>query len=308
MNRQKMIAMRLISTGIMTLCLAMTPLAGEGAEPLNPWENKFTLGLGTDYATGRYGTHTSTDTVSVPVTLEWRPHTRLDIQLSLPYLYQSNSVNPAFKKGGSGVAGSSVTSGNQGSMAANGSSGTQGTVGGSGSQGAKLGQNSAQNGLGDLTLQLGIALLEEGTALPQLRLLGYCKFPTADHSSWLGSGEFDEGVGLSLAKSYGELQLYLEGLWIFQGGSDFLVQSGITVKDYLNYSAEIGYQATETLVPALALKGTSPTSAERGGTVEGDLKLSWKMTTHISLQGYVGTGFNTATADLTAGGSLFYNF
>ena len=345
MSWLKMIFMCLIGTVIVILCLAVAPMTGEAAEPLTPWENKLTLGFGMDYAAGKYGTNTRTDTISAPLTVEWRPHPRLDIQLSLPYIYQNNSVNPAFKKGGGGStvmvnstgqgnsiqpqqaknALATVTSGNQGQTGATTVSqenqtqsgaavvpqGNQGQAGAgiySGTRGLKLGQNSAQNGIGDMTLQVGIALIEEDDTLPQFRTLGYCKFPTGNRSYWLGSGEFDEGGGLSLAKSYGDLHLYLEGIWVFQGGSAFLVESGITVKDYLNYYAEIGYQATETLVPALVFKGTSPTSEEQGGTVEGQLKLSWKLTAHTSLEGYVGTGFNASAADLTAGISLFYNF
>ena len=332
MSQLNMIIMYLICAGIFILCLSLAPMTGEAAEPLNPWEHKFTLGLGVDYASGKYGTTTRTDNISTPLTVEWRPHPRLDIQLSLPYIYQSNSVNPAFNKGGGGgtimansqIQGSSVplqqtksalattSQGTQGQSVSTalpqGNQGQGGAGTGSGERGLKLGQNSAQNGIGDMTLQVGIALIEEDDTLPQLRTLGYCKFPTGNRSYWLGSGEFDEGGGLSLAKSYGDLQLYLEGIWVFQGGSEFLVESGITVKDYLNYYAEIGYQATETLVPALVLKGTSPTSEEQGGTVEGQLKLSWKMTAHTSLEGYVGTGFTESTADLTAGISLFFNF
>ena len=332
MSWVKMIFMGLICAAIFILCVATAPMTGEAAEPLNPWEHKFTLGLGMDYAHGTYGTTTRTDNISAPLSVEWRPHPRLDIQLSLPYIYQSNSVNPAFNKGGGGgtimansqIQGSTVPLQQTKSALATTSQGTQGpslataapqgnqgqgAAGtGSGTRGLKLGQNSAQNGIGDMTFQVGIALIEEDDSLPQLRVLGYCKFPTGNRSYWLGSGEFDEGGGLSLAKSYGNLQLYLEGIWVFQGGSAFLVESGITVKDYLNYHAEIGYQATETLVPALVLKGTSPTSEEQGSTVEGQLKLSWKMTAHTSLEGYVGTGFSASTADLTAGISLFYNF
>jgi hypothetical protein len=332
MSWLKMIFMRLICAGFFILCLSSAPTTGVAAEPLNPWENKFTMGLGMDYATGKYGTNTRTDNISAPLSVEWRPHTRFDIQLSLPYIYQSNSVNPAFNNGGGGwtivansqIQGSSVpllptksalattSQGNQGqsgtTVAPQGNQGQGGAGTGSGTRGLKLGQNSAQNGIGDMSLQVGIALIEEGDTLPQLRTLGYCKFPTGNRSYWLGSGEFDEGGGLSIAKSYGSLQLYLEGIWVFQGGSEFLVESGITVKDYLNYYAEIGYQATEMLVPALVLKGTSPKSEEQGGTVEGQLKLSWKLTAHTSLDGYVGTGFNKTTADLTAGISLFYNF
>ena len=353
MSWLKMISRHLIWAGIVISCLAVIPMTGEAAEPLNPWENKFTLGLGTDFTTGTYGSHKRTDTVSVPLTIEWRPHKRIDVQLSLPYIYQSNSVNPAFKKGGSGgtataamqgqgdgiqslsvqnasPANAAVNSsagaltagaGNQGSKgpslqatgtSASGTGANQGQAGsGSGSgtgTGPKLGQISSQDGIGDMTLQVGIAAVEEEGQVPEIRMLGYVKFPTGNRSTWLGSGEFDEGGGLSLSKSYGDLHLYLEGIWIFQGGSEFLNDSGITVKDYLNYYTEIGYQATESLVPALVLKGTTATSEEQGGTFEGQLKLSWKMTEHTSFQGYIGTGFNDATADLTAGASLFYNF
>ena len=349
MSWLKMISRHLIGAGIVISYLAVIPMTGDAAEPLNPWEHDFSVGLGTDFTTGTYGSHKRTDTVSVPLTIEWRPHKRIDVQLSLPYIYQSNSVNPAFKKrgsggtaaaailGGGGIQSQNVSSanaadnsgagaltagaGNQGSKgpslqatgaSASGTEGNQGQAGsGSGSRtgtGPKLGQISSQNGIGDMTLQVGIAAVEEEGQLPEIRMLGYVKFPTGNRSTWLGSGEFDEGGGLSLSKSYGDLHLYLEGIWVFQGGSDFLVESGITVKDYLNYYTEVGYQATDTLVPALVLKGTTATSEEQGGTVEGQLKLSWKMTEHTSFLGYVGTGFNDATADLTAGVSLFYNF
>ena len=310
-----------LRSAVLVLCLVAAARPGEAAEPLNPWEQELSLGLGTDYSSGRYGSHKRTDSVSVPLTLEWRPHQRVDIQLSLPYIYQSNSVNPAFKRGGgSGSAAAATQAGvgqsPQGLPAGSGQGGQgqpgAGSQGGQGQPGTgtgpKFGQDTSQNGIGDMTLQVGIAAVEEEGVLPQLRLLGYVKFPTGNRADWLGSGEFDEGAGLSLAKSFGDLQLYLEGIWIFQGGSAFLEESGITVRDYLSYFGELGYQVTESLVPALVLKGTSPTSDESGGTVEGQLKLSWRINDHFSSQAYVGTGFTTSSPDLTAGASLFYNF
>lgn len=315
---------RFICTGIVLLCLLARGGISEGAEPLNPWEQNFSVGLGTDFTTGDYGSHKGTDTVSVPLTFEWRPHQRVDVQLSLPYIYQSNSVNPAFRKRVAGTAAAAAPMQNgslqslpaqsapSGGPSATGAQANQGQAGagagGGTGTGPKPGQMSSQNGIGDMTLQVGLAAVEEEGPLPQLRMLGYVKFPTGNRAEWLGSGEFDGGGGLSLSKSYGDLQLYLEGIWIFQGGSEFLVESGVTVRDYLNYTAEIGYQITDSLVPAVAVKGMSPTAEEGGGMVEGQLKLSWRFNEHISTMVYVGTGFTTSSPDLTAGGSLYYNF
>ena len=316
MNRLKVLSQRLFSAGLLILCLVAAWSIGEAAEPVTPWENDVSLGVGVDFSTSRYGTHSRTESLSIPVTLEWRPHKRFDIQLSLPYIYQSNSITPAYVQSSASDVTTAANSQFQqvktvpatGSQGKSGQATPVGAMAGSGTGVPQLGQNSSQNGIGDMTLQVGFALIEENLALPQLRVLGYCKFPTGDRDNWLGSGEFDEGVGLSLSKTYGDLALYLEGIWIFQGGSDFLVESGFTVKDYLNYYAEISYQATDMLVPALVLTGASPSSKERGGTVEGRLKLSWRMSEHTSLQGYAGMGFTEASADMTAGVSFFYSF
>ena len=279
-------------------------------EFVSPWAKNFSIGIGTDYTTGKYGTDTRTDSVIIPVTVEWRPVEWLDLQIGIPYIYQSNTVSPVYVVNpGSTQTGSDSEQAGTAQVKQQG--GKQLAVAAAASDGTVVsqpGRTTSQNGIGDLSLQIGVTFIQEGDMLPQFRALLYLKCPTGDRESWLGSGEFDKGVGLAVSRSVGDLSLYLEGMWIFQGGSDFLVESGYTARDYLNYYAEVGYQATDSLIPAVALRGATPPSDELGGAAEVRLKLAWKITEHVSLQAYVGTGLTTTSSDLTSGASLFYNF
>ena len=308
--------------GAVTLLWAGAPVRAQ--EFVSPWATNLSFGVGVDYSTGTYGTDTRTDSVVFPVTVEWRPLEWLDLQVGVPYVYQSNTVSPVYVVRPTSVQAESdseqATTATQGTQQGSSQGRQQGTTVGkqaSASAGAlgagnaaeyQPGRTSSQNGIGDLSLQAGITFIREGDILPQFRALLYLKCPTGDRDNWLGSGEFDEGIGLSVSRTLGDLSLYLEGLWIFQGGSDFLVESGYTARDYLNYYAEIGYQVTDSLIPALALRGTTPASNELGGTAEVRLKLAWKASEHFSFQAYVGTGLTTTSSDFSGGASLFYNF
>ena len=240
--------------------------------------------------------------------MEWRPLEWLDLQVGVPYIYQSNTISPVYVVSPGPTQAVSVadtaqeqtTQGKQAVAAPVTTSGVGGVY--------QPGRTSSQNGIGDLSLQVGLTFIREGDILPQFRALLYLKCPTGDRDTWLGSGEFDEGIGLAVSRSIGDLNLYLEGMWIFQGGSDFLVESGFTARDYLNYYAEVGYQATDSLIPALALRGATPASDELGGTAEVRLKLAWKVTEHVSVQTYAGIGLTTSSSDFSTGASLFYNF
>lgn len=316
MKRTKDVSARvLLGTFILIVLAAVSPVHAQ--EYISPWAKDLSVGVGADYSTGTYGTGTRTNSLVIPVTVEWRPLSWLDVQVGVPYIYQNNTVTPAFvTTSGSGAA----PAGSESELAAANpaaQAGAQGkSQGAQGSQAAAQGaggvaspeRKNSQNGIGDLSLQAGVTFLQEGELLPQLRALLYLKCPTGDKNNWLGSGEFDEGIGLAVSRSVGDLSLYLEGMWIFQGGSDFLKESGYTARDYFNYYTEIGYQATASLIPAVALRGTTPTSDEQGGVAEARLKLAWKATEQISFQIYAGIGLTTSANDASSGMSLFYNF
>ena len=301
-----------------TLLWAGTPACAQ--EFVSPWATNLSFAVGADYSTGTFGTDIRTNSVVYPITVEWRPLEWLDLQVGVPYIYQSNTVSPVYvvspgsaQAGSTAVPASTATQVTQQGSSKNQQQGTQATaLAGAQSMGSTTvyqpGRTSSQNGIGDLSLQIGVTIIQEGDILPQFRALLYLKCPTGDRDNWLGSGEFDEGIGLSVSRTLGDLSLYLEGMWIFQGGSTFLVESGYTARDYLNYYAEVGYQATDSLIPALAFRGTTPASDELGGSAEVRLKLAWKVSEHFSFQAYVGTGLTTTSSDFSSGASLFYNF
>lgn len=122
------------------------------------------------YEAGNYGTDSRTDTLYLPVTLK-RYFDKWDISVTLPYIYLRSTGQ--------------VTA-------------VDGTV-------FKIRQNagavSANSGIGDIIVKGGYYLFSEADKKPfDLSLTGKIKFPTADDSKGLGTGEFDEGVGLEFGK------------------------------------------------------------------------------------------------------------
>lgn len=122
------------------------------------------------YETGKYGTDSRTNTLYLPLTLK-RYFGRGDVSVTVPYIYQK--------------------SGNQ--VAA-----VDGTVFKIRQQAGPVSSNS---GIGDIIVRGSYYLLSEGEKAPfDLSLTGKIKFPTADDSKGLGTGEFDEGVGVEFGK------------------------------------------------------------------------------------------------------------
>jgi hypothetical protein len=127
-----------------------------------------------NYDTGDYGTGTDTTTIYMPLTLT-RYLSRGDVSFTVPYIYQESS--------------SLVT-----------------TIAGKPN---KIRQQTAtttttttsNDGIGDLILKGHYYLLEESRKHPlDLSLMGKIKFPTADDSKGLGTGEFDETFGVEVSK------------------------------------------------------------------------------------------------------------
>ncbi len=102
---------------------------------------------------------------------------------------------------------------------------------------------TTDSGLGDIILRGRYYLIEESTILPLVALTGRIKFPTADADRGLGTGEFDEGVGVELTKRLADRWLaYLDG------GYNFIGDAPDT--DFHNqwwYDAGIGYDVTDNL-------------------------------------------------------------
>ena len=291
-------------------CMSPAALArGEGPT--------FSLGVGFEVASGKYGTGTSADSIYLPVTLAIYPTQRLGFSLEIPYVYQSSSavnttvftgsgarIMAGMRKqaaamtgspGGSGPAGG----GTQGPPGTSGMSGTPGSM----STATTARSNESHGGLGDITAKAGYVLVPEGDLVPRVRPYVFVKFPTADRDNALGTGEFDEGFAVEFSKLLGNWYFFAEAGYTFQGTSPLL-----PLKDYLSYSAGTGYIVGERFLPMFVLKGSGAPVEGADDLLEMRIKLKYLATSQTGIEGYVAKGVTRSTPDYGSGLAIFYDF
>ncbi len=275
---------------IMSISLSLPALAAE--ETHNKEQTKFSVALGAEYSTGKYGTNITTDAVAIPLKLYWYPTDRLDFSLEIPYLYQSNSVTTPFGTGRFKTAKMQQSGGVQGPKR-NGSSTFAST----------FDVSRSQSGIGDLVLKGGYVVFQEEKFIPEIRPEVYVKVPTADKNKGLGTGEFDGGVGVTLTKWVDNWNGYFEGVYNLIGKSqDF------SLKDFFSYEVGVGYQVTDRFLPSIALKGATNPEDGSEPPFEMRIKALYNVTGKLGVDGYLSKGFNDGTADYGAGAEISYNF
>ncbi|WP_243370393.1 transporter [Geotalea sp. SG265] len=267
--------------------------AAEAADQL------FSVGLGFEFTSGSYGTPVRTDAVLVPVTVAVTPGDRAAFSVEIPWVRQSNS---------NVMAGQFLQMlGQQTGMAT--VTGVMGTPGsGSGMTGSGTTSmttrdtSKAQSGLGDITLRAGYIIAKEGEIMPQIRPRLSLKIPTADSDRGLGTGKFDEGFAVEFSKWFGDWQSFVEPGYTLQGKA-----SGLSLKNYFSLNGGVGYQLTDSFMPALVIKSSTPLIEGASGLLEARLKLIYQATSQVGIEGYAAKGMNSATADYSAGLTIYYD-
>lgn len=288
-----------MNKGVIRICfLCLTAMACCGlssAAFAGSGDTQLTVGLGVEFATGDYGTGITTDSVVVPLTIDWYPTRRLEFNLEVPYVYQSNGTTVA--AGGIRIRRGRTAAGFVGAVNGNGN--------GNGALAAVAYDdlNQSRSGLGNVSLKAGYAILEESDGIPRVTPKVYVEFPTADRDKALGTGEFVTGLGLQLDKWFGNWHAYLEGLYNFQGRSD-----QYDLKDFVSFEGGVGYQATDRLLAAVLLQGASEVAAGSSELLETRLKLNYRLTGRAGIQGFVAAGLTSGSPDFGTGMSLSYDF
>lgn len=258
--------------------------------------------LGFEFATGDYGTGSTTQSVFLPFTLTVAPTERLGFSLEVPYVYQSNSaVNTGVLLGSGGqMAGMRKQPPAKGGSMGGASSGN-----GSGSMSSAAPENYGRSasGVGDVTAKAGYVLVEEGEAMPRIRPYLFVKFPTGDKDRALGTGSFDEGAAVEFFKQLGNWYSFAEVGYTFQGSSSVL-----PLKDYVSFNAGTGYAISEKLLPMLIVKTSSTPISGGRELLETRLKLKYLATTNTGIEAYVGKGWTRSSPDFTSGVSITYDF
>ena len=253
-------------------------------------------GLGVEFATGDYGTGITTDSVTIPLTIDVYPTKRLEFELIIPFLYQSNSFTTSaggVRFGRNGSGGILFGKGANG----NGAGGAFAAAIFSGDA------NRSQSGLGNISLKSGYIVLEEGAVAPQVKPILYVEFPTADRDKGLGTGEFVTGLGVAVDKWFGSWQAYLEGIYNFQGSSDLYA-----LKDFFSYEAGLGYQITDRFLSNLALLGATKPVEGASDLLEARVKLAYRLSAKSRIEGYLAAGLTNGSPDFGTGVAAFYAF
>ena len=249
------------------------PLAEAAAEKES--QETLSVELGFDHATGKYGNSVSTVTNSFPLSILYFPTSRLDLGVSVPYISQNNGL----VVGGRVVRGAAVPL----------------------QQRARTARDSRVSGIGDLVLAMGYAPLLESDRFPQLRLVANLKAPTAGTA--LGTGKFDETLGLGLSKNLGNWYLFLDGGYTFQGKTDLFA-----ARNFVEYDFGLGYEVLSGLRPSLGLKGTSSTEAGVGGNQQVEGKLVYAVTRAFDFKLNLDRGLSVSSPDWEVGCAFGYTF
>lgn len=252
-------------------------------------ESLVALGVKLDYASGDYGTGIDSDTLTTSAVIGYYPHTRFDLELTIPYIYQSS---------GAATSAGNIRFGVRRTQSQPNSSPGMGQT-----QQDQTIDTSSQSGLGDLVLEAGYVLVAESSSMPRLRATSFIKFPTADEKKGLGTGELDLGIGMQVSKWFNEMHGYAETTLVFQGDNEAL-----GLKDFVSAEIGLGHLVAGRALAALSLWGASAPADTSSELLEARIKLSMPWSARSGFTAYLGTGLVDESPDLTAGGSLFVNF
>ena len=257
------------------------------------------ISLGAEFASGKYGTDTTTRSVYMPMIVTWSPNELFDIGIEVPFVYQSNSnvTTDLFRNSQQSTTAATVAKGGPGGSNAGNQQQNAGNSAVSGSS------DSSVSGLGDIIMRLGVIALSEGDKAPRIRPSLFVKFPTANKSDGLGTGEFDAGVGVELTKWFGTVHLTGEGLYTYQGKVD-----GFGLKNYFSYTGGVGYQLTKNIEPMLIVKGATAPSSFSSELLEVRARVIWSLTDSTSLDLYGSRGIADSSPEYGGGIAVIYSF
>jgi hypothetical protein len=255
-----------------------------------PGSDQFSLSAGADYSSGKYGTDTTTDIWSVPVTAAYQSD-RWTFKLTVPYINISGADNviPGVGK---------VNNGNpkgRGRGKGNGNGGTTPTP--------TTTTSGSASGLGDITASAGYELLSSDDHTFGLDLTGKVKFGTADENKGLGTGKNDYGLSVDTYKVSGAWTAFGGVGWMKYGSSQY-----IQLKN--GFNANIGADYKLSTSDSVGAYYYYRERIADGGAPQSELTGYWnhKLSDNLRVQAYALAGFANGSPDYGVGASLKYSF
>jgi outer membrane putative beta-barrel porin/alpha-amylase len=232
-----------------------------------------------NYSIGDYGTGKDTTIVYVPFTLGVRPFDRFWLSLTVPFIYQ-DTQNVVLT--GGGVASRKNQKG----------------------KAAQPATSTTESGLGDVLLKASVVVVEERDLIPEITPYLKIKFPTADADRGLGTGEYDETLGVDIDKRLiGALFGYLTLAYTFIGdppGTDF--------RNSFGWSVGAAYAVVQPLSLFAFIEGSTSISRGQADPVELRGGAEFRATKWLRLTGAVTRGLTSGAADWGISAALSLRF
>ena len=222
-----------------------------------------------EYSEGKYGTGHTTQILDVPFRVEWSATDRLDLSLTIPYVWLRGRGDITIVGGRAVARRRAVT--------------------------RRPGQVTTADGLGDILAELDYTLLEEQDLVPDLTPFVEIKFPTADASRGLGTGEFDEKIGAYVTKKVGERWItHVDVSYTFVGSPP-----RTSLRNFFEWSVGLSFDATGLFRLSGYVDGA--TAVSKGEQNPLDLRLvgEYKLTKHIQLTAGASAGLSHSSPDFS---------
>src|SRR5437667_1160660 len=239
---------RSLLISVVVMLLSVTPAVAE--------DPRWLLSTSVNYSVGDYGTDKDTTIVYVPFTLGVSPIDRLWLTVTVPFLYQ-DSQNVVLT--GGGVASRKKEKGKL----------------------AQPATSTTEEGLGDVLLKASYVLVEDRGPIPEIAPYVKIKFPTADEHRGLGTGEFDETVGVDLSKRLVDgLFGYLSLAYTFIGSP-----AGSDLRDAFGWSVGAAYAVSQPFSVFAFLDGATAIAPGQENPLELGVGAEFKLPGALKLTG-----------------------
>jgi len=275
----KKILYRGIAVGIALALLGAAPALADDAPAVAEDEYRWYLSTSFNYLKGDYGTGEDTEIIYVPFTFGVRLD-RFRLSLTVPYLHQTPQ-NVVLT--GGGVAAKKK---NQPSPS------TTTTV------------SQTEDGLGDVLLRASYIVLKERPLLPEIEPYLKIKFPTADEDRGLGTGEFDETIGVDFSKTFlDRLAVYLTLAYTFIGSPP-----GENFDNSFGWSIGAAYAVTQPFSIFAFLDGSTAIAPGQDNPLELRVGAEYRIIKALKLTGSVMKGLSDGSADWGVSAGLALRF
>ena len=267
--------MRTRSIGIAVIALILFGALPAFAEDDPRWS----LSSSVNDSVGDYGTGKDTTLVYIPFTLGVSPLDRLWLSLTVPYLYQTTQ-NLVVTGGGVAIR-------------------KKGT-----GKFAQPATPTTESGLGDVLLKVSYVLLEEKALIPEIAPYVKIKFPTADKDRGLGTGEYDETVGVDVSKRLiGGLFGYGSVAYTFIGSPP-----GTDLRNSFGWSLGAAYAVIRPLSVFAFLDGATAIARGEDDPLELRVGAELRVMKALKLTGAVTRGLSKGSADWGVSAGLALRF